>query len=165
MQFHVLLYINTLFPLCIYTYVGIANGISFIHAQRALHNDLKCDNIVLSDHIPQGNGKKQKVKLWPTIIDFSKACPEEDGKKYHLLPNHREEYKSRYSHIAPDLIDGRVTQSVFSDVYSFGRVIHKMAALSDSAKTLALLAAQSSSYADNERQELKLTISTLKSLL
>ena len=33
-----------------------------------LHNDLKCDNIVLSDRLPAVDN----LSIWPVIIDFGK---------------------------------------------------------------------------------------------
>lgn len=50
--------------------LGICNGLDAIHKKGYLHNDLKCDNIVLSDYLPMSN---HVPPLWPIIIDFGKA--------------------------------------------------------------------------------------------
>jgi len=147
-------------------FIGIANGLSHIHLKGILHNDLKSNNIALSDCVPQAAKQtSQKLELWPTIIDFSKACPEKDGKKYHLLSCEKEAFKTRYPHLAPDLVNGKVRQNVFSDIYSFGQVILRMAVLADNSKTLMQLSNQSTSYTYKNRQELSVTVTKLKSLL
>ena len=131
-----------------------------------MHNDLKSNNIALSDCVPQAaKPTSKKLGLWPTIIDFSKACPEGDGKKYHLLHSEVEAFKSHYPHLAPDLVDGKVRQNVFSDVYSLGQVILRMAVLADNGNTLMELSNQSTSYIYEDRQELSVTVAKLKSLL
>ena len=95
-----------------------------IHLQGILQNDLKTNNIALSDCVPQAAKRtSKKLELWPTTVDFSKACPKKDGKKYHLLPCETETFKTHYPHLAPDLVDGKVRQNVFSDIFSFGQVI------------------------------------------
>lgn len=147
-------------------FIGIANGLSHIHLQGILHNDLKSNNIALSDCVPQAAKRtSKKLQLWPTIIDFSKACPKKDGKKYHLLPCETETFKTHYPHLAPDLVDGKVRQNVFSDIFSFGQVILRMAVLADNSKTLMQLSNQSTSYIYKNRQELSVTLTKLKSIL
>ena len=82
-----------------------------------IHNDLKGDNVVLSS--------SPVVK--PVIIDFGKACETTKGKKYKLTEKEKKKYESVHSHIAPDLRDGLCAQSPLSDVYSFGRLLNKVA--------------------------------------
>ena len=43
--------------------LGVCNGLDAIHRKGYLHNDLKCDNIVLSDCMPTSN----KISVWPII--------------------------------------------------------------------------------------------------
>ena len=98
-------------------------------------------------------------------MDFSKACPKNDGKKYHPLPCETKTFKTHYSHLAPDLVDGKVRQNAFSDIFSFGQVIVSMAALADYSKTLMQLSNQCTSYIYKNRQELSVTVTKLKSIL
>ena len=63
-------------------HAGVAEGVSHMHGQGVLHNDVKADNVALSDCSPKC--KENPTKSWPTIIDFSKACPFNGGKKYTL---------------------------------------------------------------------------------
>lgn len=147
------------------TLTGVANGLAHIHAQGVLHNDLKSDNIVLTDCTPAAS-KSVSQKLWPIIVDFSKACPEDDGKTYHLQPMEIKQHKKCYPHLAPDLVDGKVKQSTASDVYSFGRVVQKLSTLSTaSGKDFSGLSALCTTYTDSNRQKLHVTISTLQSWL
>ena len=132
-----------------------------------MHNDLKSNNIALSNCVPQGIIQaSKKLQLWPTIVDFSKACPEEDAKQYHLLPHDKEAFKSHYPHLAPDMVDGKVRQNVLSDVYSFGKVILRVAVqLAANGDELMQLSNRSTCYTSKDRQELTVTVAKLKSLV
>ena len=147
--------------------LGVAKGLLHIHSKHILHNDLKADNIALTDCLPACNGTL--AHLWPIIIDFNKACPSSKGKKYTLDPHQRKAFKKHYTQLAPDLIDGMVEQTFLSDVYSFGKLMERMAnACSDkggSGKYLHRLAMQSTSYASMKRQELQATAIVLQSLV
>lgn len=142
-------------------YTGVAEGLSYVHSKNILHNDVKADNVALSDCLPACDNAP--TNLWPTLVDFSKACPSSKGKKYTLLPQQREAYKKRYSHLAPDLVDGRVKQSCLSDVYSFGKLMEKMAPVESSS--IQDLACRSICYLCNDRQKLPETVTALKLLL
>lgn len=148
--------------MCIYT-IGVAEGLAFIHSKSILHNDLKADNIVLSDCSPVS--EEPLMKLWPTIVDFSKACPTNKAKRYTLLTHQREAFKLRYKQLAPDLVDGKVEQSFLSDVYSFGMLMLKMNQAKGSSKKLQDQASKSTTYLSSDRQQLQETIYALKLLL
>ena len=93
---------------------GLLCGLEHLHLKhRIIHNDLKCDNIVLSGD----------TVIRSVIIDFGKACDISEGKIYTLSEERKKDYKLYHSHIAPDLRDGVCRQSVMSDVYSFGRIL------------------------------------------
>jgi len=98
----------------------VACGLECLHNKyEIIHNDLKGDNVVLSS-----SQVCHKVK--PVIIDFGKACESTKGKAYRLTEKEKRKYESLHNHIAPDLRDGLCPQSVFSDVYSFGRLVSKV---------------------------------------
>ena len=84
--------------------------------QSVIHNDLKCDNVVLA------STSQSYIKA--VIIDFGKACLLAEGKKYTLNYKQREQYKVNHPHVAPDIHGGLHKQSDASDIYSFGRIIH-----------------------------------------
>ena len=109
---------------------GILKGIQHMHRRGILHNDIKGDNVVLTDNLPHNTPADQH--LWPIIIDFNKASPVHAAKKYNLTKKIRIVYKQRYTQLAPDLVDGLVQQCPATDIYSFGVLAKK--AISDSPK-------------------------------
>lgn len=143
--------------------VGVAEGLLHIHSLSVLHNDIKADNVALSDCTPEC--KEHPAQLWPTIIDFGKACPATKGKRYTLQRHQQKVFKERYSQLAPDLIDGRVTQNALSDVYSFGKLIQRVASVAANGKTLRQLSSQCTTYSYTARKELEEVARTLKSLI
>lgn len=84
------------------------------------------------------------------------------GKKYALSHHQKEVYRSRYSHIAPDLVDGIVPQSFLSDIFSFGQLIKKIVVAHTG---LQQLASRCTTYAFSDRLKLEDLVSTLKSML
>lgn len=98
----------------------IIEGCNCLHNKyKIIHNDLKCDNIVLTS-------QNASVGLRVIIIDFNKACEVGKGKKYCLLNTEKEQYKKYHHHIAPDLRDGHCYQSQESDIFSLGKIIHAL---------------------------------------
>lgn len=89
-----------------------------------MHNDIKADNIVLSDSVPH---YANSPPLVPILIDFGKSRPISKAKTYKLTQEEKTYYRLHHSHIAPEVIDGTHPQSVRSDVYSLGRIICKCA--------------------------------------
>lgn len=94
-------------------------GMEELHTKyKVLHNDIKSDNIVLS--------QKGEHVVHAVIVDFGKACDIEGGKMYRLSLREREVYITDHPQVAPDLRDGKCKQSIASDVYSFGRVLYRI---------------------------------------
>lgn len=83
---------------------------------------------------------------------------------YVLGSCQKEMYRSRFSHIAPDLVDGIVRQSYLSDVFLFGQLIGRVAHLQTN-NGLEQLAANCTMYSCNDRLQLENIVSTLKSML
>ena len=80
-----------------------------------MHNDLKGNNVVM----------EQREQEWnPVIIDFGKACFFSDPKPVMSLPKDKqEEYRKRYPHIAPEIVNGSGRQSYASDIYSLSKIV------------------------------------------
>ena len=98
----------------------IINGCNCLHSKyKIIHNDLKCDNIVLTSQ-----SASESIKA--IIIDFNKACEVDKGKKYNLSNAEKEQYKKYHHHIAPDLRDGQCCQSQESDIFSLGKIFHAL---------------------------------------
>lgn len=94
---------------------GTASALVYLYNCGILHNDLKCDNVVLSDS--SGGG------CTGVTIDFGKACYNEKGQKYSLSRSEQQRYLRKYLQIPPDVISGVSMQSHASDIYAFGRII------------------------------------------
>ena len=104
--------------------LGICNAVEAVHSHGFLHNDIKADNIVLSDTVPDYTNSPPLV---PILIDFGKSRPIKNPKRYRLTEEEKSYYRIHHHHIAPEVIDGIYPQSVKSDVYSLGRIINKVA--------------------------------------
>lgn len=94
--------------------IGVISGLKYIHEKNILHNDIKEDNVVISESTA-------------VIIDFGKACFKKDGRTYKLSQLQRQQYKAKHPHICPALRDGNCMQNISTDVYSFGRILSHMA--------------------------------------
>ena len=117
--------------------MGIVSAIEKVHDYKYLHNDIKGDNIVMSDVVPR---QKYPPPLSPILIDFGKTRPVSSPKVYYLNNDEKTYYRKHYCHIAPELIDGVAAQSKKSDVYSLGRIIRKVACLTGSQGLKAVAA-------------------------
>ena len=100
--------------------LGICNGVEAVHACGVLHNDIKADNIVLSDKIPF---YPNSPPLVPILVDLGKSRLLAQAKRYNLTDEERSYYRIHHKHIAPELINGTHSQSFRSDVYSLGRIV------------------------------------------
>ena len=97
--------------------VGVVQGLKYLHSHEKgaiLHNDLKCDNVVVDNSTGE---------IKPCIIDFGKACLESNSKLYHLSMSDKDIYRKHHPQVAPDVRDGLYKQSTASDIYSFGRIL------------------------------------------
>lgn len=83
-----------------------------IHLKDTIHNDLKTNNVVLSDDVNPENGLPKKVH----IIDFGNALPSGD------FPGFKVKGFENYPHLAPELA-GEAKCSPVTDTYSFGYML------------------------------------------
>ena len=104
--------------------LGVCNALEAVHTHGFLHNDIKGDNIVLSDIVPF---YANSPPLVPVLVDFGKSRPIFKAKRYKLTQEEQIYYRLHHSHIAPEVINRTHPQSVKSDVYSLGRIICKCA--------------------------------------
>ena len=91
-----------------------ADALLFIHSKDHLHNDLKGDNVIISD---------VNNSFHPVIIDFGKSTTLARGKLYKLSLRDQEKYSKYHKHIAPEIVRGTHPQSPASDVYGFGLLL------------------------------------------
>lgn len=92
----------------------LCDCLSYIHRKDIIHNDIKNDNIVIVCN--------SKGCFSPILIDFGKACPLTQAKKKILTEEEKAMYYREHCHIAPEVIEGSHSQSILSDMYSFGVV-------------------------------------------
>lgn len=96
-------------------------AVSYLHSEvYILHNDIKVDNILITNSVTVPTGYQI------VLIDFGKAQLIKDAKCYNLTVLERREYIRLYPHLAPEVIEGETKQSMQSDVFSLGLVIHKI---------------------------------------
>ena len=94
-----------------------AVALDHIHRCGFMHNDLKCNNVVLE--------KREDQLLHPIIVDFGKSVAFTKAKLAVPKPSHlKGHYKNSY--IALELVDGMRKPSVKRDVYSLTYLINKV---------------------------------------
>ena len=87
-----------------------ADALLFIHSKDHFHNDLKGDNVIISD---------VNNSLHPVINAFGKSTTLAKGKSYKLSLRDQEKYRKYHKQSAPEVVRGTNPQSPASDVYGF----------------------------------------------
>ena len=94
----------------------LLDAVKFMHFCGILHNDIKCDNILI---------KKNVHAVYPKLTDFGKATHKLNPITYNLSDADREKYNKKHKHLAIELRNVRgSTQSIMTDIYSLGYVYH-----------------------------------------
>lgn len=136
----------------------IGQGMQFVHRKDILHNDLKCNNVIL------GHTVSNLLKIY--IIDFGKACMVCNAKHYKLSAAEVEVYKKEHTQIAPDLRDGLVSQCTATDVYAFGRIMKKIiSSMHIHHENLKKVTKQTLAYHSHERVSLSNIVEEITKLL
>lgn len=96
---------------------GVLEAIKFMHSKRLLHNDIKADNIIISNVIK--------------VIDFGKTTMLSNPLSYNISPGSKEHeaYNRNHRHLAHELrnIPGS-KQTTKTDIYSIGYMFKHSAA-------------------------------------
>lgn len=116
--------------------IQLLEAINYLHCQaQLLHNDIKGDNILLSDN-PSGQLQDLAAASSSSIsssgvyhvvlIDFGKATHVTRGRVYNLTEREKEQYVVKFPHYAPEVINGNGKQTIMSDMYAVGVLLKKM---------------------------------------
>ena len=104
--------------------VQVIEGVRYLHEDaNVLHNDFKCDNIIICDSFKNSSRSSPLVQFQALIVDFGKACTIDCAYKYCLSPVEIAEYTRLYTHMAPEVIEGVTCQTKNSDMFSVGGVL------------------------------------------
>ena len=98
-----------------------SSALYYLHNAGYLHNDIKCDNILLTSN------DSSSTNVNAVLNDFSKCTPVTEGKMYRLSSQDKQKYHKYHSHIAPEVIEGVASQSTKSDIYSLGLAFYFVA--------------------------------------
>lgn len=91
----------------------IVEGIGYLHQIMLLHNDIKCDNVII-----------EPVSKRPVLIDFGKATTINCPRTYSLNAEEREKCNVHHRHLAHELRNVPGTkQSMMTDTYSVGYLV------------------------------------------
>ena len=90
----------------------IATAIQYIHVNDILHNDIKSNNIVV---------EKCNEGFSVVLVDFGKSTEVSKSKTYPEFDEEtKKKYEAKFPYLAPELKNGKGTQTKSSDIYSFG---------------------------------------------
>ena len=95
--------------------LGSTSALVYLQAKGILHNDIKTDNILI-----------ERLSGSDVLIDFNKACRSDEGQVYKLSHEKKDKYAQHHPQVAPEVRCGIERQSFASNMYSFGRVLHKI---------------------------------------
>ena len=109
-----------------YAWIGISiqimQALAYLHDEALiLHNDITTSNILLTDSTTEKPSLSNYIQI--VLIDFGKATPLKNSRKYNLSDIEKAEYTRKYPQIAPEVIDGMTTLTTWSDMYAAGRVV------------------------------------------
>lgn len=96
----------------------LLEALAYLHEEvNILHNDIKLNNVLIAQ---SGNDNLQYQAV---LIDFGIATLANKSKRYNLSGMERIEYVRRFPHIAPEVVEGETCQTIYSDVYAYGKIL------------------------------------------
>ena len=108
----------------------LSEAVRYLHFDmEMLHNDIKPDNILLSNTHKTPNLTPVPFSVFVILSDFGKATSVNGGKTYNLMPVDQADYNSHLElsfYLAPEIISGETQQSRQSDMFAVGGVIYRI---------------------------------------
>lgn len=110
----------------------LSEAVRYLHFDmEILHNDIKPDNILLSNMHKKYDHPKPKAPFSISVVltDFGKASSVSNGKRYNLSLIEQADYNSRPElsfYLAPEIISGETKQSRQSDMFAVGGIIYRI---------------------------------------
>ena len=99
----------------------LAEAFRYLHDDAGvLQNDLKSDNVLTNSFTQQASHSIFNFHI--VVVDFGKAPEKDKGRRYELTFQEIEQYRVRFPHLAPEVIDGSSKQTIRSDMYALGRL-------------------------------------------
>ncbi len=97
--------------------VGIADGLSALHAAGVCHGDVEPGNVFLA---AGGEGQPEVAKLIGLALNRAPSRARPDG----AVDSSSESESARHGYAAPEQLSGEVVDSVSADVYSLAAVVY-----------------------------------------
>ncbi|XP_071798742.1 uncharacterized protein [Asterias amurensis] len=99
--------------------MNVVDGIKHMHSEGLLHNDIKMDNILMSNDTPTHRWRAY-------VIDVGMATTTINPRNYVLTSEEKEKYRRFHGHIAPEMVDNAEHQSIQSDIFQLGFVLNSI---------------------------------------
>ena len=134
---------------------GVILAVNYLHKKSIIHNDIKENNVII---------QKVGSETHSILIDLGKGCFLPHGKVYSMNDAKKQEYKKKYPHIAPDLVDGHCNQSKNSDIFSFGKLVKQINGIHLNMPALESISLHCTEYYCTQRPstfDIKMTIHNL----
>lgn len=110
------------------TCAQLVEAVRYLHFElKMLHNDIKPDNILLSDIYRKSDSDEQPLRV--ILTDFGKATSIQSGKHCRLTLIDQADYISRPHisfYLAPEILSGESKQSTLSDIFALGGVFYRI---------------------------------------
>ena len=104
----------------------LLEAVVYLHNSASiLHNDIKSDNILVGRSMPSSETSSNS-SFQTVLTDFGKATKISEAKLCRLTECKKAEYTRKYTHIPPEVIEGETRQSVYSDMFAVGGLLHKI---------------------------------------
>ena len=95
----------------------LLEALTYLHEDvNILHNYIKVNNVLI---VKSADCSQYQAVL----IDFGKATLANESECYNLNGIDRAEYIRRFPHIPPEVVEGEICQTIYSDMYAYGKLL------------------------------------------